>query len=299
MTQSKQLLREAEAKRAGLAETLGHLKTGVTGQAIAAELTGVARDASLSLVKTLGESARNNPGAALLIGAGITMLLTKTSGGDVVTAANSALRAAASAGSAAASSVAGTVGGAASSVADGLRTTAGAVKGHHHSPAGTTGDIKGAVSGIANTVKDMGEQTMEATRGVIDQVRRTAHDGRDAADGLLKEGERRAHEMTEDASRLARDARQSMTKLFEEQPVLVAAVGAAIGALVGAALPLSRAEGEVLGTTGAKALDVGLDVVDKAKTAVGEELKSGELGPAAGEAAGRLVDAIVPVPRAD
>jgi len=94
MRESAQLQREAEAQRAGLSNTLGQLRDGMTSSALSAELVGVLRDSSLTLVKSLADSARSNPGAALLIGAGLTMMLTKTTGADVMSSASSAIRAA-------------------------------------------------------------------------------------------------------------------------------------------------------------------------------------------------------------
>jgi ElaB/YqjD/DUF883 family membrane-anchored ribosome-binding protein len=304
MRESAHLQREAETQRAGLADTLGQLRQGVTGQAISAEITGVVRDVSLTLAKGLADSARNNPGAALLIGAGLTMMLTKTKGGDVMAVANSAIRAAASAGGSAASTAAGSVGHAvataASTVADKVKSVGGHASATEGSAASIKADVKGAVSGVANTVSTATDaaaaKVSGAADGAMDRIRRSAHDGMDEAAHLMKEGERHAQELTDEASRLAMDTRQAMARLFEEQPILVAAIGTAIGALLGAALPVSQAEREVLGRTGAQALDAGREVIDKAKGAVGEELKEAQLGEKAGQAATRLVDAMVPVP---
>ena len=307
MRESSHLQREAEAQRAGLANTLGQLRQGVTGQAISNEISGVVRDASLSLVKSFAESARSNPGAALLIGAGLTMMLTRTSGSDVMSVANSAIRAAASAGGSVAGSVAGTV-------ADTARSVAGQASEKLGGAAGSVaGQVKGAVSGIANTVSATAGSANGAAsgasavaQGAIDEVRRTVHDGMAGAESLMKEGGQRVHELQDEAGRLAADTQQAMKKLFEEQPILVAALGTALGALIGAALPVSQAERQVLGKTGAQALDAGREAMDKAKSAVVEELdkakatighqvEEAQLGQKAAEAAGRLVDAMVPV----
>jgi ElaB/YqjD/DUF883 family membrane-anchored ribosome-binding protein len=303
MKESAHLQREAEVQRAGLADTLGQLREGVTGQAISAEITGVVRDVSLSLVKGLADSARNNPGAALLIGAGLTMMLTKTKGGDVMAVANSAMRAAASAGGSMAATAAGSVRSAATTAASTVTDKVKSVAGHasaEEPAAGTSGNIKGTTSGIANTVSGatdtVAAKISEVTDNTVDRFRRTAHDTRDEAAHLVKEGQRRAEELTDEASRLATDTRQAMARLFEEQPILVAAVGTAIGALLGAALPVSQAEREVLGKTGAQALDAGREAIHKAKEVVGEELKDAQLGQKAGQATSRAVDAIVSVP---
>lgn len=304
MKESAHLQRQAEVQRAGLADTLGLLREGVSGQAISAEITGVVRDVSLSLVKGLADSARSNPGAALLIGAGLTMMLTKTKGGDVMAFANSAMRAAASAGGSAAATAAGSVRGAAATAASTVTDKVKSAAGHasdEDPAADPTGDIRGATSGIANTVSGVTDtvaaKISEVTDSTVDRFRRTAHDTRNETAHLVKEGQRRVEELTDEASRLATDTRQAMARLFEEQPILVAAVGTAIGALLGAALPVSQAEREVLGRTGAQALDAGREAIDKAKEVVGEELKDAQLGQKAGQATTRAVDAIVSLPK--
>ncbi|HLM11839.1 MAG TPA: hypothetical protein VK362_05595, partial [Reyranella sp.] len=106
MTSSAHLQREADAARVGLADTLGQLRHGMAPSALSGEALALAKDTGLSLVKSLAEQARANPVPALLIGAGLAMLLTRTTGGDVASAAGSALKSAASAAGGAASSAA-------------------------------------------------------------------------------------------------------------------------------------------------------------------------------------------------
>ena len=83
MTSSAHLQREADAARVGLADTLGQLRHGMAPSALSGEALALAKDTGLSLVKSLAEQARANPVPALLIGAGLAMLLTRTTGGDV------------------------------------------------------------------------------------------------------------------------------------------------------------------------------------------------------------------------
>lgn len=295
---SARLQREAEVHRAGLSNTLGQLREGMTAQALSAEMMGVARETSLSLVKSLADSARANPGAALLIGAGLTMLLTRTTGGDVLSTASSALRAA---------TVAGTD--AAVSAVSGVRTAAGAVADTATSVAGRATDtvtaaankLGGAVTDTAASLKDKATETAEQLRakatGTVDQVRGTLGNQVDQTVGQAKEmlhdGQDKARQIEGDASRLAADTRQAMTRLLEEQPILVAAIGTAIGALFGSALPVSQAERSVLGKMSADAVGAGREALDKAKDVVTEELASAHLGDKVGEVAGRLVDTMV------
>ena len=117
MTSCAQLQREADATRVSLADTLGQLRDGVAPSALSGEAVALLKDTGLSLLKGLADQARANPVPALLIGAGLTMMLTRTSGGDVMGVAKAAFASAAATGADAARSAASTVAGAASSAA--------------------------------------------------------------------------------------------------------------------------------------------------------------------------------------
>lgn len=295
MRESAQLQREAEAQRAGLSNTLGQLRDGMTSQALSAELVGVLRDSSLTLVKSLADSARSNPGAALLIGAGLTMMLTRTTGGDVMSSAATAMRAATSAGADAAVAAASGVRSAAGSAADTAKSLAGQA-GHKVSDiAGKVTDkVTGLATDTANSVKETAAATADSLRGTAEDLRDRAGEQVDHAKRLVHDGQDAAHQLEQDATRLAADTRQSVSKLLEEQPILVAAIGTALGAIFGAALPVTQAERKVLGKVGAEAIDKGRDVLDTAKETVGEQLADAHLGDKVGDMAGKVVDAMVP-----
>lgn len=284
MRESAQLQREAEAQRAGLSNTLGQLREGMTTSALSAELVGVLRDSSLSVVKSLAESARTNPGAALLIGAGLTMMLTRTTGADVMATATSALRTATTAGTDAATAAAGKVKSAAGTAADTAKSLAGQA----------TDKVAGMATKAEKLALDTAASLTDQAKGAADAVRGAAGEQVDHAKRLVEEGKETAEHLNQDASKLAADTRQAVTKLFEEQPILVAAIGTALGALFGAALPVSQAERQVLGKVGAEAIDKGRDVLETAKTAVGEQIADAHLGEKVGDMAGKLVDSMVP-----
>ena len=63
MTSSAQLQREADAARVGLADTLGQLRDGVAPSALSGEAIALVKDSGLSILKSLADSARANPGA--------------------------------------------------------------------------------------------------------------------------------------------------------------------------------------------------------------------------------------------
>jgi ElaB/YqjD/DUF883 family membrane-anchored ribosome-binding protein len=270
----------------------------MTSQALSAELVGVLRDSSLTLVKSLADSARSNPGAALLIGAGLTMMLTRTTGADVMASASSALRAASSASADAAVAAAGGVKSAAGTAADTAKSLAGQASHKVSDVAGKVTDkLTGLATDAANSVQQTAAATADSLRGTADDLRDRAGEQVDQARRLVHDGQDAAQHLEQDATRLAADTRQAVSKLLEEQPILVAALGTALGAIFGAALPVSQAERNVLGKVGAEALDKGRDVLETAKDTVGEQLADARLGEKVGDVAGKLVDTMVPTAR--
>ena len=73
---SSEIEREAEISRARLAATLDQLRDNLKPQHIADELLGNARDGASSVLKSLGETARENPVPALLLSAACMMLFS-------------------------------------------------------------------------------------------------------------------------------------------------------------------------------------------------------------------------------
>jgi hypothetical protein len=105
-----------------------------------------------------------------------------------------------------------------------------------------------------------------------------------------------AGELTDDlsdrAQTMAQQARQSFARLIEEQPILMAALGAALGAAVGAALPLSQSEKDLMGSTGAKAIDIGRGALANAADVVRKEAASADLGAKMGQLADKVLQTV-------
>ena len=76
---SKDLERQADASRAELSETLETLKDKLTPGQIFDDMFGGSSANAGAFLKNLGTSMRDNPMPAVLIGAGLVMMLT---GGD-------------------------------------------------------------------------------------------------------------------------------------------------------------------------------------------------------------------------
>jgi uncharacterized protein YjbJ (UPF0337 family) len=253
MTSSAQLQREADAARIGLADTLGQLRDGVAPSALSGEAIALVKDSGLSILKALSDSARANPVPALLIGAGLTMLLTRTTGRDVMGAATSTLKSAAASGAGAAASGAAGVAGAASSAASGLAgsasnaasSVAGAASGVASTVAGATKDaVKGAADRTANAVMNAAGTMSDRVAGTTVSAHQTAVDsmasvkdrlqsgldsGKAEFDARRQQAGELADDLTDQAQTMAQQARQSFARLIEDQPILMAALGAVAG----------------------------------------------------------------------
>ena len=312
MTSSAHLQREADAARVGLADTLGQLRDGVAPSALSGEAIALVKDSGLSILKSLADSARANPVPALLIGAGLTMLLTRTTGSDVMGVATSTLKSAAATGvdaaRSAASGVAGAASSAASSVAGAARGAAGSVAGAASGVAGAAKDaVKGVTDRTANAVMDTAASVSDRVAGSAISARQTAVDsmvsvkdrvqsgldsGKAELDARRQQAGELADELTDQAQTVAQQARQSFARLLEEQPILMAALGAALGAAVGAALPLSQAEKDLMGETGAKAIGVGREALSNAADVVRREASTADLGAKMGQLADKVVQTV-------
>jgi hypothetical protein len=306
MTTTRQLQLEAELHRQELSSSLEGLRTAATPSYITNEVLNLAKDSSLSIARALAEQARANPIPALLIGAGLVMMLTR--------AANSSASEA-SRGPAMLDKAASTVKSAAGAGVDVVRDTAGSIRRTAHDTAHSAGDLASdavrragsAASGVADAVESAGRAADSAGRdtlskagelgsAALETARATAGQVRDGAvgtaSGLMQQGQQTARELADQAQQASGTARNYVSTLAEEQPITVAALGAAIGAAIGAALPMTERERQYLGKAGARVKQAGRDTVAK----VADVVKSEKVGEAVGtkieEVSGKVVDSV-------
>ncbi|MFZ5780924.1 MAG: hypothetical protein ACOY4R_12070 [Pseudomonadota bacterium] len=295
MTGSARLQREADAARAELGETLGRLREGLAPATLSGEAIALGKECGLFALRSLATQVRTNPMPAVLIGAGLAMLLTRTTGGDVMAAASSTFRSAAAAGTdaarGAASGVASAAAGMGASAASAARAAAESVReatgGAAASVAGTATDaVKATTEGIRRRTGEAYEEVKDAVQERTDAGRRALDEGREAAAGV----EDVAMKAREKAGALAGEGRQKLSHLMQEQPLLMAALGVVVGAAVGALLPLSRSEKEMIGAAGARAVGAGRDALSGAAEIVREEVEKADFGGKVDEVADRIVE---------
>src|SRR5262245_14617413 len=193
MTSSAHLQRQAEATRVDLSETLAQLREGLAPAAISGEALGLAKDTGLSILKSLSDQVRANPVPALLIGAGIVMMLTRTTGSDVMSATGSALRSAAATGADAARS-------AASAAGQKVRGAASTASGAAAASAVAAGDAmvdaaQRATGAVGDKVAHMREQVRERVGGGIAHARETVGDAVDQGRRGLDDRRDRAQDL--------------------------------------------------------------------------------------------------------
>jgi hypothetical protein len=225
------LQREAESTRAGLSNTLDELRNSLTSAAITNGAMTIAKEGSTTLARVAVERARANPLAALLIGAGVMMLLhyDKQGAGQLVQRVT--------------------------------KSVTGAVKGAKSIAGGAAGD---AVHAARKMSRNAADQARGAAQDATGQLEDTAAQVADRARHAVGNGVDKAREFASDvqgkASHLVEENRHYLTpggmvRLAHEQPILVAALGIAVGAAIGAALPLGRSESRPIASTKDKLAD--------------------------------------------
>jgi len=252
MTSSARLEQEASTARAGLSTALDDLKSSVTTTAITNGAMTFAREGSSAVARAAIDRAMASPFAAMLIGAGIVMLMAgndkSSKVGEVAARGNDLLKSAATGLAGVGSGIASAASGAASAasrasgaVADTASSAADRVKGAAH-------DATSMASGAYDKAKDMAGDLSEQGRAQVDQ-----------------------------AQAMVAEAHGRIEQFAREQPILVAALGVAFGAALGASLPMTRAEQEYMGEAARKAGSIGTDIALKVADTVTQEVSGGDV----------------------
>jgi ElaB/YqjD/DUF883 family membrane-anchored ribosome-binding protein len=162
--------------------------------------------------------------------------------------------------------------GQASSLAAGARDRAASVGSAATGAAASVGDAaSSAARSIGDEVADAAASVGEAASSAAEQARRSAGGARDMASGAMDQAGKTAQGLGEtmqeysdavgeqvantadrarrQAASLAEQAGKQAKSLVADQPLLAAAVGLAIGAVIAAVLPRTKAEDELLGET--------------------------------------------------
>lgn len=266
---------EAESSRNRLADSLEALGSRLTPGQVLDEMFTYARGGGGTFLRAFTNAARENPIPSLLIGAGCMLFLSEKAGlnrylsGDRANNGTTGGGGVSQALRGAARSVQSGVGGATEAIGEQASTATEALK----SSLQTTGSavreqLAGATDKIAEGARAAGETLQDYSAEMRSQISATAQSG-------LNQARSTAEQLTHKAEAFIND-----------QPLLLVAAGLAVGAMIAAALPSTRAEDELMGEASDKvkdtigtiaseqyqaAKDTASRVVEKAKTAAEEQ----------------------------
>ena len=247
------LERDAERTRADIADTADQLKSKMSPGQMMDEVTGYLKDGDVNkLFVNLKDQVRDNPLALALVGSGLAWLMMgsgtqhtgSTSNGHVAAATPArqptgrvAPTPAQPGGSAAFSSGfhadrpnTGTTSGTSGTSGGGIGESAASMK---KSAASAAGSVGGAVSSAAHTASD-------AVGSAAEAANRSMHDLRDSA------SEQMSH-ATHAGAEMGQRIKSSFLDALEREPLVIGALGLAVGAAIGAMVPVTRTEQENFG----------------------------------------------------
>ena len=217
MASSEQLEREAEATRARIAATLAELRVRISPGHMLDEAIDYARDGNgADMVRNLGRQATDNPLPVALLGAGLAWLMLaqrKSRDGRAV------------------------------------RTTKGDGSVATTEPASLNEmyDRTNRTSAMASKMDKTTRRVSRKAEDATDRASEAATSAYERATDMMD----RARETTTETYGRARDAAmegtRGLTKFMQEEPLVVAGLGIALGALVGALLPSTEVENRTMG----------------------------------------------------
>ncbi|ARP64369.1 hypothetical protein A9K65_014030 [Mesorhizobium sp. WSM1497] len=131
----------------------------------------------------------------------------------------------------------------------------------------TAASVTEAAGGAAETLSEMASRVAGTASGVASSAAATASDMANSAAATASDMANTASDTLTQSAATAADiatkARRSAQQLMEDQPFVLAAVGLAVGAAIGAMLPHTQIEDERLGGYGEKLRDKAEDAVEK------------------------------------
>ncbi len=237
---ARQLEREAEEQRRHLSSTLDHLADNLTPGRMLDEVISYSRGGGASFLKGLGNSASQNPLPTLLIGVGAAMYLSGKGRADSIPDGWSRLFSRGKGGASQAREQRFGTAGSAAPMHAGTDTESAVTTAARSTAAGA----KHAAASVGSAISDASDQVVSAAETAATGV---AHAARDLAGTAVDAASEQADHLAAQLRQKSDDLRTSAAKLAQEQPLIAAAAGVALGALIAALLPRTSFEDEVMG----------------------------------------------------
>ena len=167
----------------------------------------------------------------------------------------------------------------------------------------TVSHVAGGIREASAAVADRGSRTAgQAADAVASAYDATTNAASRAADTISNAATSAAHAVQETGSKWGNTVQQNIAELFERQPLLLGAVGIAIGAGIAASIPTTEAENKVMGEASDFVRDAvsekAAKVREMADAAVDEAKAQGLTPEGAGEALRTIGDKVGAVAQA-
>lgn len=250
---SAELEREAEAARARMAGTAETIRRKLTAGQLIDEVADYFTGGDLAgAARNLGTQVRDNPLPLALMGAGVAWLAF----GQGVSGQHRSSHTPGRPGSHSYNTTG-------APLAEGHRASHSASHSGLSSVSESVGD---AMSGAGDTLSRGAHGAAEAVSGAASSVSDTAGA---MADSLSRTADRLRHSMLTGTSRGMDDLRHRAGSITEQEPLVIAALGMALGAVVGAMLPATDLEKEQIGPYAEKMRRNATDMADRASESAG------------------------------
>jgi ElaB/YqjD/DUF883 family membrane-anchored ribosome-binding protein len=230
MTSTEQLEMETEQTRARLTDTLDELRAMSPGRMLD-EVLDFAKDSGGEMLRGLGRQISENPMPTVLIAAGIAWMTMGKANGSSKSSTN------------------GSTDGESRGLTDGVSDAAnstyqtgkdwGAKAGSAAQGAKET--FQSAASGLSSAASAIGDKASSAYNAMSEKASRTASSMKSTASGIA--GSTAAMEESAVA------ATRGLFDFCKDQPLVLAGLGLAIGAALGASIPETEAEDRLMGET--------------------------------------------------
>ena len=252
MKSSEQLELEAEEIRGGIDETLGELRSRVTPGQVVDQLVEYSRGTNGGLmVRNLRRQIVNNPLPLVLIGTGLAWIMatdaTRRSRQDVDIPDGDGESRTLGAARSAATSTKRAARDARNAISDAAEAAEESMRGASESVRDAASRYADAASSALEETKDAAARSADAVRSGMDQLREGAMAGYRRARRATR---RTANAIGDSSSAMARtlqDRGGDLVDFCREQPLVLGGIGLAVGAALGAMLPASEVEDELVG----------------------------------------------------
>jgi hypothetical protein len=181
---------------------------------------------------------------------------------------------------------AGTLAGVGSSIAGAASSALSTVSGAVSSAASAApGAVSGTAAATADRLRTAATDASEIAAGTYDKARSTV-------ENLTAQGREQGQHAIDHSHAMMAEAQGRLEQFAREQPILVAALGVAFGAALGASLPMTKAEQEYMGGAARKAADLGTDIARKVADSVTDKISSGDVKAKVGEVAEAITSTV-------